>query len=134
MAVVDLSLDLTISDQCPDYVFTDDTDYLPVKKRFTFKLNDYTTGGTPTASTTFTLSQIHLVDTVYDLMSTSVSIVTDGAGEIESPETTYQSLINSIQGVAGTPYIAVLNKNGSDEYKNWQRDVSRFVSDTTILS
>jgi len=132
MAVKDLSLDLVISDQCPDYVFTDNTDYLPVKKRFKFKFHNYIIDPTPAAGT-YQLTQISLAVTGTDLMSSTVSVIVDGAGQIESPENTYNSLINSITSQA-TDYIAVLNKNGSDDFKDWELDISRFVSDTTESS
>jgi hypothetical protein len=70
---------------------------------------------------------------VLNLLSSPVNITTDGASEIINPESVYESIINSIT-LAGTPYIAVLNKNSSENYKNWELEISRFVTDTTELS
>ena len=129
MAVEDLSLDLTISDQCPDYVFTDDTDYLPVKKRFEFKFHDYLT--TPTGDTSSVLTQIRLTDSSLNLLTTTVEIFTTTSGDIEDPEDKYNELIQAlVTGASGV--TGVLNKNASTDYKDWHLDISGFISQSTI--
>ena len=129
MAVEDLSLDLTISDQCPDYVFTDVTDYLPVKKRFEFKFHDYLT--TPAGDTSSVLTQIRLTDSSLNLLTTTVEIFTTTSGDIEDPEDKYNELIQAlVTGASGV--TGVLNKIASTDYKDWHLDISGFISQSTI--
>jgi len=132
MAVADLSLDLTISDQCPDYVFTDVTDYLPVKKRFEFKFHDYS-GAAPTASTSFTFSQITFATSGLDLLTSSVIVTTDASGDIIDPEDKYNELIQALVD-GGSGVTGVLNKNNSTDYKAWHLDISGFISEATVSS
>jgi len=105
---------VTVSDQCPNLVFTDNTDYTDAKALGSYMIHNYLSGD-PTVSTAYSLTSITI--NAVEVFGGAVNIATDAAGNIVDPDQRYQEIVAQVNSFQST-YVATFVQPDTN-YKTW---------------